>query len=118
MSNVHFTISGRQYIVACGDGEETHIAELGALIDEKAASNPSLRNQGEPRMLLFTALMLADELHEARRELGQLRKQAQDEPAGDMVPMAQVGEAMDHIARRLEAVAGYLEKPAAPPAAS
>ena len=117
MSNVHFQIGGRHYTVACADGEEAHIAELGALIDAKAASNPSLRNQGEPRMLLFTALMLADELHEARRELARLQNAAPAEPAQDAepledtVPVAQVEQTIGHIARRLEAVAHFLENP-------
>ncbi|MDZ4307942.1 cell division protein ZapA [Allopontixanthobacter sp.] len=66
MSQVTLTIGGRRHTVACADGEEAHIAELGRMIDEKFAE---LGNPPGPdsQNLLFAALLLADELHEARR---------------------------------------------------
>ena len=66
MSNVTLTIGGRHYTVACAQGEEAHIEALGRTIDGKLASLPNMAGQSEPRTLLFAALLLADELHEAR----------------------------------------------------
>ncbi len=65
MSNVTLHIGGRDYTVACAEGEETHVAELGSLIDGKIQAMGAGHN--EPRQLLFAALLLADELHEARQ---------------------------------------------------
>lgn len=65
MSNLTLTIDGRPFTVSCADGEEDHISMLGRMIDERASRMGS--GQTEPRMLLFSALMLADELHEAHR---------------------------------------------------
>lgn len=65
MSNLTLTIGGRPFTVSCADGEEDHISMLGRMIDERASRMGS--GQTEPRMLLFSALMLADELHEAHR---------------------------------------------------
>jgi len=64
MSNVSLQIGGRSYSVACAAGEEDHIARLGGLIDQKVQSMGS--GHTEVRQLLFAALILADELHEAR----------------------------------------------------
>ncbi len=66
MSNVTLNIGGRTFAVACADGEESHVAELGRLIDGKLASMGDMAGQSETRMLLFAALLMADELHEAR----------------------------------------------------
>ncbi len=65
MSNVTLSIGGRSYTVACAEGEESHVLGLGSLIDGKLAAMGDMSGQAETRMLLFAALLLADELHEA-----------------------------------------------------
>ena len=65
MSNVTVQIGGRGYIVACAEGEEAHIEQLGQLIDGKIRELGT-SGHNEVRLLLFAALLLADELHDAR----------------------------------------------------
>lgn len=65
MSNVSLPIGGRNFAVSCADGEESHIEMLGRMIDERARKIGG--QQSETRMLLFAALMMADELHEAHK---------------------------------------------------
>lgn len=65
MSEVALSIGGRRYKVACADGEEAHVARLGAAIDAKLAAMPQLSQQ-DTQNLLFGALLLADELHDLR----------------------------------------------------
>ena len=65
MSNVTLQIGGRSYIVACAAGEEAHVEGLGQLIDGKIR-DLGTSGHNEVRLLLFAALLLADELHEAR----------------------------------------------------
>lgn len=67
MSNVTLTIAGRDYVVGCASGEEQHIADLGRMIDSRLASLPPAAVQGESRALLFAALLLADEVFEAKK---------------------------------------------------
>ncbi|NCU12184.1 MAG: cell division protein ZapA [Sphingomonadaceae bacterium] len=95
MSNVSLQIGGRAYTVACAAGEEAHVAGLGRLIDEKVQTMGTGHN--EVRQLLFAALLLADELHEARHRA----------PAAATAPTGP-----DHSAA-LEAIADRLEKCAA-----
>lgn len=64
MSEVTLSIGGRNYKVACADGEEAHIRKLGEAIDGKLRTMPQLSPQ-DTQNLLFAALLLADELHEA-----------------------------------------------------
>ncbi|MFM5949776.1 MAG: cell division protein ZapA [Novosphingobium sp.] len=96
MSNVNLAIGGRSYTVACAAGEEEHVLGLGRLIDEKVQSIGTGHN--EIRQLLFAALILADELHEARRTAAPSAAPAQDHSA-----------ALEAIADRLEKCAAALE---------
>ncbi|MBN8485406.1 MAG: cell division protein ZapA [Sphingomonadales bacterium] len=98
MSNVSLQIGGRSYTVACAAGEEDHVAGLGKLIDEKVQSMGGGHN--EVRQLLFAALLLADELHEARH-----RAPATAAPAAGPDHSA----ALEAIADRLEKCAAALE---------
>ncbi|MBK6801369.1 cell division protein ZapA [Novosphingobium sp.] len=67
MSNVTLRIGGRSYTVACAEGEEQHVLGLGRLIADKVDEMGGTHS--EPRQLLFAALLLADELHEARQRV-------------------------------------------------
>ncbi len=65
MSNVTLHIGGRDYTMACAAGEEAHVIGLGQAIDAKLKSLEGSAGMSEVRQLLFAALILADELHEA-----------------------------------------------------
>ena len=107
MSNVTLTIGGRHYTVACAAGEERHVAQLGESIDVKLAGMTSLANQSEARTLLYAALLLADELHEARQSAPPPRA-VDGQTSGD-----ESAEALEAVAKRLEDLAERLENGAA-----
>lgn len=108
VSNVSLTIGGRNFAVSCAQGQEAHVAELGRMVDERAAAAGGLRGQSEPRMLLLAALMLANDLHEAQGELALLQDAPQDTQEAD-----RIAERAERIASRLEALAQHLEDRAA-----
>lgn len=66
MGQVKLDIGGRSFIVSCQDGEETHLTKLAAMLDEKAGEAGDPAGLTESRMLLFTSLLLADDLHSAK----------------------------------------------------
>jgi cell division protein ZapA len=100
MSNVTLHVGGRDYTVACAEGEEAHVSSLGALIDEKIQAMGAGHN--EPRQLLFAALLLADELHEARHRGG--GAQAAPAPQRDLH-----ADTLEALAARLENCVSALE---------
>jgi cell division protein ZapA len=67
MPQVSIQIANRTYELACGDGEQQRVQQLAAYVDEKVGE---LRKQmpGAPeiKLVVFAALLLADESHEAR----------------------------------------------------
>ena len=105
MADVRLLIAGREYIVTCKDGEEQRLQALGALVDEKAreAGGPS-GGLNESRLLLFSALLLADKLHDA----GGSALSRTATPAND-VAVEQAAETLERLADRLETLALRLE---------
>lgn len=95
MSNVTLSIGGRDYTVACAEGEEAHVTALGWMIDQKVQTMGGTQN--EPRQLLFAALLLADELHDAQGRLGNASQPDQH------------ADTLEAIAARLEMCANSLE---------
>ena len=66
MSEVRLSIGGKDYTIACADGQEDHVSRLGALVDAKLAEFGSNRAPQEAQNLLFAALLIAEDLHQAR----------------------------------------------------
>ncbi len=67
MPEVSVQIANRSFELACGDGEEERVQELAAYVDEKVAQlRRQLPGTPEVKLLVFAALILADESREAR----------------------------------------------------
>lgn len=103
MPDVKLSIGGRDYFVACNPGEEKRLAELGAMVDasaHEASGGSSALN--EMRVLLYSALLLADKLHDAR-SMGSV-------PTADATAAAaQSADALEGLATRLENLVLRLE---------
>jgi len=73
VSHVNVTIHGRQFRMACEDGQEAHLQQLARDLDERIVA---LRGQfgeiGDARLTVMAALMVADELAEANKKLKRL----------------------------------------------
>lgn len=68
-SQVRLSVGGRPYTVACTAGEEDHVKQLAAVVDEKMAQLGAAKAPQASQNLLFAALLLADDLHEKSAEL-------------------------------------------------
>ena len=66
MSEVRLSVGGKAYVLACADGQEEHVARLGALVDAKLNEFGPNRAPQEAQNLLFAALLIAEDLHQAR----------------------------------------------------
>lgn len=106
MSNVRLRIGGREFPVACADGEEEHIALLGQQIDDKLRAAGGVVGQSESRMLLLAALLLADELHEAQAG-------SPPPPPDRTADVERLCSGIEAAAARLEKLALHLEQAAA-----
>lgn len=94
MADVKLTIAGRPYDVHCADGEEAQLIQLAAVVDEKARTMPGLT---EVRQLLFAALMLADEVQEARGKIDKVEPQSDSLRAAVALAESREAQARDEL---------------------
>jgi cell division protein ZapA len=67
MAQVTIRINGYAYTVGCEDGQESHLEQMAAEIEQRINGIKSIGGQsGEARLLMLAALLLADELHDLR----------------------------------------------------
>ena len=98
MGQINVTIGGRSYPLACRDGEEERLTSLAAHVDAKAAELASAIGQmSEPRLLLMSAILIADELFDVK-----------DRAPGAAEAIAV--NALEKAATRVEAIVAALEK--------
>jgi len=103
MSQINLNINGRDYLIACEDGEEKHLAFLAQYINQQVEGLvESVGQVGEARLLLMAALMIADELAETKEELDTLKE-------GNIKVASGNGDEIDKICQRIEDVALWLE---------
>jgi cell division protein ZapA len=105
MAQVTITIRGRQYQIACDDGQEAHLTRLGRYLDERAADlMASTGSISEPLLLVMVGLVVADELSDAAAEIETLSAELKAK-TGDVG----LAEALEAMSQRVEEVAARLE---------
>lgn len=107
MAFVNLTINGRIHEVACDDADVARITELGREVDARAQS--LLRQIGavpDARLLVMVALTLADELAEAKADLGRIGDEVSAAVEGD----TRLAEGIESLAARIEGIAERLER--------
>jgi cell division protein ZapA len=106
MAQVSVTVNGRSYPVACDEGEEQRISELARYIDGKVKGFARELGQiGEARLLVLTALVLADELADAQAARAQRPSAGNGAAAED----ARLAAGIEDLALRIETIAARLE---------
>jgi cell division protein ZapA len=112
MAHVSVTINGRQYRMACEDGQENHLIWLSGDLDRRIGQ---LRAQfgeiGDMRLTMMAALTVADELVEVGKRLRRLEEEMaalQDARAvateRAQATQAAVAAALNSAAERIERV--------------
>jgi cell division protein ZapA len=122
MASVNVTINGRNYRMACEDGEEPHLMELARDLDERIARlRSSFGEIGDMRLTVMAALMISDELTEAAKQMRTLddelaRVRDMGEVAGDRVEATEnaVSAALNAAADRIERLARALNQTRGP----
>ncbi|NKB28160.1 MAG: cell division protein ZapA [Rhodobacteraceae bacterium] len=130
MPEIQIIIGGREFEVACQEGEEHYLESAAQLLDGEASVLASqIGRMPESRMLLMAGLMLADKtagmdeqlrqaearLGEQEAELENLRGLAEQEPEQVEVPVVppEVVSGLSQIAARTEELAEAIEARAA-----
>ena len=82
MAEVNIMIDGRSYGIACDDGQEQHVQQLGQFVDQRLKQITHGSNSANKvQSMVLTSLVLADELQDTRDKL----QQAAQDSSGDKI---------------------------------
>jgi cell division protein ZapA len=117
VAQVNVTINGRQYRMACDDGQEEHLTRLAQDLDRRIARMRDDFGQiGDMRLTIMAALTIADELSEHGQRLRRTEEECvslQDArtKAADHAKAteAAINKAFDSAAERIERLARALD---------
>jgi cell division protein ZapA len=114
---VTVTINGRNYTVACGEGEEQHLLDLASYYDKQIRLlTEEVGQVGDTRLLLLGALMIADQLSDMVSKVDELRSEVNrlkgerttfEHRAGNAE--LRVSEVLDAASRRVAEIAERLQ---------
>lgn len=120
MSSINVTINGKQYRMACEPGQEDQLASLANDFDARITTiRDRFGEVGDARITVMAALMVGDELRDARRTVARLEAQVASlqearASAADRASRteAAVVNALDAASERIERMALALSRPA------
>ena len=123
MAPVTVTINGRQYRMACEDGEEDHLTRLAEEFNQRVEQlRGNFGEIGDSRLLVMAAITVSDEVAEARKRIARLEEElaglqdARVQAAGrTQATQAATVAALNAAAERIERVTRSLNQSLAEP---
>ena len=114
MAEVSLSIHGKSYGIACDDGQENRVIEVGQYVDNRARDIASAgAASNENHLLVLTALVLADEVKELRDTL--VNAQANGAAPQQVVNQGlseteerRIIDSIEQLANRIDSVASKL----------
>src|SRR5271163_180735 len=118
MAQVNVTINGRQFRMACEDGQEGHLIELARDLDSRISGlRTKFGEIGDTRLTVMAAITVADELAEAAARIKRLEEElagleSARVAASDRTKTAQasVAAALRTAAERIESITKKLNQ--------
>src|ERR1700712_3439206 len=106
MAQISIDVNGRPYAVGCEDGQEAHLLELGRLFDHQVRQvSKDMGQLGDTRLFLVGALLLADELPDARNRVATLQAELGQLQTDRARFETRAVSALENAARRVEKLA-------------
>lgn len=106
MAQITVEVNGRPYVVGCEDGQEPHLQELARLFDQQVRHvSQDMGQLGDTRLFLMGALLLADELADAKNRLAALQVEVTKMQNDRARIEGRAVTALENAAKRIEKLA-------------
>ena len=103
MAQINVEVNGRPYAVGCEDGQEAHLVELARMFDQQVRQiSQDMGQLGDTRLFLMGALLLADELYDAKSRLAALQTEVGRQQADRARIESRAVGALEAAANRIE----------------
>jgi cell division protein ZapA len=107
MAQVTVRINGYNYVLGCEDGQEAHLGAMADQVETRINSIKAMGGQnGEAKLLVLAALLMADELHDLKVDGSPGRG-----PSGKGGEYETEAGLLTKLANRAESIATELERP-------
>ncbi|MFG1477636.1 cell division protein ZapA [Xanthobacter sp. V4C-4] len=111
MPHVSVTIAGRQYRMACDEGQEEHLVRLAHDIDSRISQlRGAFGEIGDQRLVVMAAITIADELAEARNRIRALESDIEGQRDARASALQRIEASESDVARTIEEVAERIER--------
>ncbi|MBA3517493.1 MAG: cell division protein ZapA [Rhizobiales bacterium] len=111
MSQVNITVNGRVYRLACEDGEEEHLGELGARFDAAIDElRGALGEIGDQRLMVMAGILMTDRLDDAERRMKRAEQDIRDLRDSRRDSQSRMEGLEGNFAGSLEAAAARIER--------
>ena len=111
MSHINVTINGRQYRMACEDGQEVRLLKLAESLESRVAE---LRGKfgeiGDARLTVMAALTVCDELLDANQRMRSLEDEVENLRNVRVAATDRARQTQTAVANALNAAADRIEK--------
>lgn len=111
MSHVNVTINGRQYRMACEEGQETRLLRLAEMLESRVTD---LRGKfgeiGDQRLTVMASLTIADELQDAERRIRGFEEEIEVLREGRVAASDRARATQTAIANALNAASDRIER--------
>jgi len=108
MAQVTIEVNGRPYVVGCEDGQEQHLRDLAAIFDRQVRRvGEEMGQLGDTRLLLMGALLLADELADARTRMAAQQTELTRLQTSQSRIENRATLALENAAKRIESLAAH-----------
>ena len=106
MAQVSIEVNGRPYVVGCEDGQEQHLRDLAQMFDRQVRMvSQDMGQLGDTRLLLMGALLMADELSDARMRLSAQQAEISRLQSAQNRMENRTVLALENAAKRIEKIA-------------
>ncbi|MDO8801891.1 cell division protein ZapA [Phenylobacterium sp.] len=106
MAQMIIEVNGRPYTVGCEDGQEQHLIELARIFDRQVRQvSQDMGQLGDTRLFLMGALLLADELADAKARLATVQADLARMQSDQARIEVRATLALDNAAKRIEKLA-------------
>lgn len=109
MGQVSVSINNHRYTLACRDGEEDRLLALAKHLDNKVRTLTARLGQvGENKLMLMSALIIADEYEEVHKELQGIKDGKI--PVNESETVAKLSSLLDSLSDSVDGLSEELEK--------
>jgi cell division protein ZapA len=106
MAQMSVEVNGRPYTVGCEDGQEQHLLELARMFDRQVRQvSQDMGQLGDTRLFLMGALLLADELTDAKARLATVQAEYSRLASEYNRVEIRAALALDNAAKKIEKLA-------------